>query len=598
VVQLNGAVSGGATTGTWTTTGTGAFAPDANTLNATYTPSAADKTAGTVTLILTSTNDGSCSTVSDTMSIGITQPASVAISADTLYACANNPDVQLSGTVTGSSTTGKWITSGSGGFSPDNLTLNATYQPNAADISSGSVTLYLESTNNGNCIPVQDSLKLFFTASPTANAGANLISCTNVPEVTLNGTIGGSSSTGVWSGGDGTFTADSTTLNAVYMPTSAEVLAGEVILVLTSTNNGTCNAVSDNVQITFTPPPFANFNSTDVCLNSTTVFTDFTLPGFGSVSEWNWAFGDGQTSTVQNPGHEYGMPGIYNVQLITTTNVGCMDTIVRQVTVFSPPAAGFTYTASCNGGNQAIVSFTDASTSADPVNYWLYDFGGQGASATQNPTQLFVGSGNFIISQIVETVNGCRDTLIQVVNIPPQPTAGFSYNTTNGMNIGAVFNFVDTSSYANSYSWSFGDGNTSSLSNPSNTYFANGEYVVTQIVTGDLGCVDSASITITINTVTNEINTLIPNAISPNGDGRNDVWKLEFIKLMYPNAEVSVYNQWGQELYYSIGYQFPWGGFYRGEPVPDGTYFYVIRLNDNSDNNIYKGSILVLKNAN
>jgi gliding motility-associated-like protein len=66
---------------------------------------------------------------------------------------------------------------------------------------------------------------------------------------------------------------------------------------------------------------------------------------------------------------------------------------------------------------------------------------------------------------------------------------------------------------------------------------------------------------------------------------------------MYPDAEVSVFNQWGQELYYSVGYPYPWGGYYRGELVPDGTYFYVIKLND-SDNAVYKGSILVLKNAN
>jgi len=596
VVTLNGTVSGGASTGIWTTLGTGTFTPNATTLAAQYVPSTADKTAGLVRLVLTSTNFGSCLPVSDTLSVSITQPPVVSSGADTLTTCYNNPNVTLSGSVTGTSTTGKWITSGNGVFVPNNQALNATYQPSANDINSGSVMLYIESTNNGNCVPVTDSLRVIFSPAPTVNAGANSVGCTNDPEATLNGSIGGSATSAVWSGGAGVFTPNNTALNATYTPTASEVTGGQVVLVLTTTNNGGCNAVSDNVQISFVAPPFANFNFTNACLNNNSVFTDFSLPGFGSIASWQWNFDNGQTSGTQNPVQLYTAPGVYDVQLVTTTTIGCTDTVVKQVTVYELPTAGFTYTTTCTG-TQIILAFTDQSTSTDPINYWFYDFGGQGTVASQNPSQIFSGDGNFNISHIVKTVNGCSDTIIQTITIPPRPEAGFSYNTTNGMNIGAVFNFVDTSSYASTYYWTFGNGNTSVLENPSNTYFSNGEYVVTQYVSGVLGCVDSASMTITISTVTNEINTLIPNAISPNGDGKNDVWKLDFINLLYPNATVAVYNQWGQELYYSTGYEFPWDGTYSGEAVPDGTYFYVINLNDSSAQPIYKGAILVLKNG-
>jgi gliding motility-associated-like protein len=596
MVQLNGAVSGGASTGTWTTLGSGNFIPDPVTLDAEYVPSQADKTAGLVRLVLTSTNFGSCNAVTDTMSVSITQPPVVEAGEDTLVVCYNNPDVVLAGVVSGASATGKWITTGNGLFTPNNQDLNATYEPSVNDLNNESVLIYLESTNNGNCVPVQDSVLIQFTSAPTVNAGPNIISCTNDPEVTLAGAIGGSATSAIWSGGNGTFTPDNTSLDATYTATASEISSGNVILVLTTTNNGGCNAVNDNIQISFVAPPFANFNFTDACLNTASTFTDFSLPGFGNINTWEWNFDNGQTSSIQNPTQLYTSPGTYDVQLITSTNTGCTDTVIKEVTVFELPAAGFSYVITCTSTN-VLINFMDESTSTDPINYWFYDFGGQGNIASEDPSQIFVGDGNFIISHIVETVNGCRDTSIITINIPPRPQAGFSFNTNNGLNIGAVFNFVDTSSYVNSWYWTFGNGNSSEEQNPSNTYFSNGSYVVTQYVTGDLGCTDSASTTIIISTVTNEITTLIPNAISPNGDGKNDVWKLGFINLLYASAKVTVYNQWGQELFYSEGYEIPWDGTYQAEAVPDGTYFYVIDLNDNSEDRIYKGALLVLKNG-
>jgi hypothetical protein len=82
-------------------------------------------------------------------------------------------------------------------------------------------------------------------------------------------------------------------------------------------------------------------------------------------------------------------------------------------------------------------------------------------------------------------------------------------------------------------------------------------FVVTQIVRDDYGCTDTARVAIRINNITNEISTLIPNAISPNGDGKNDVWKLEFLKLLYPNAEVDIFSRWGEQLFSSKGYSEP-----------------------------------------
>jgi len=91
------------------------------------------------------------------------------------------------------------------------------------------------------------------------------------------------------------------------------------------------------------------------------------------------------------------------------------------------------------------------------------------------------------------------------------------------------------------------------------------------------------------NNVTFEISTLIPNAISPNGDGKNDVWKLDFLSLLYPNASVKIYNRWGEEIYRAEGsYDSPWDGTYKGQLLPVGTYYYVLELNDPKSRNHLK----------
>ena len=591
-VTLNGTVSGGASTGTWSSpNGTGSFTPSAATLNAVYIPSSADTALGLISLVLTSTGPISCNPESDTMMVTITDAPVATISQDTIYACANNPNFPLSGTVFGATSTGKWTTTGNGIFSPDNLSLNCNYAPSPTDVSGGTIKIFLTSTGNGNCTAVKDSVVIIFTAPPVVSAGPNLLACTNEAEVNLAGVISGPTTTGQWTGGSGSYSADNLDLNALYTPTPGEVSGGSMTLTLTSTNNGTCNSVSDQVTINFVAPPFANFNFNNACLNDTVYFNDFSLNGFGNIIGWEYDFGDANTANVPNTYNLYGNSGQFTAQLIVESDAGCFDTTTKQINVYELPVADFDYTSSCNN-ELVVIDFTDASTIGNgSINYWFYDFGGQGSQATQNPSNLFTGEGNFVITQIVSTTNGCSDTTVKIITIPPSPSAGFFYNTSNGLNVGAEFEFIDTSDYAAAWFWELGNGATSNDQDPTTVYFENGQYEVTLYATGPLGCVDSVTKTITISTVTTEINQLIPNAISPNGDGKNDVWKLEFIDLVNPEAEIVVVNRWGQTVFESVGYSTPWDGTFNGELVPEGNYYYIIKL---SEDEIFKGALLVL----
>lgn len=594
VIQLNGIIGGGAATGVWTSNGTGTFLPNATILNADYVPSAGDITIGTLQFVLSSTNAISCATVSDTMEVSFTPAALVQAGPDTLIVCANNANVTLSGTVSGPTNTGKWLTSGTGNFSPNNSSLNCTYIPSVADTTGGFVWIYLESTSNGNCLPVQDSIYVSINNAPKVDAGPNQLKCSNSSQVQLNSSVIGGPFGGLWIGGSGTFSPSNSSLNAMYTPTATEVSNGSVVLTLSSTNNGTCNLVSDAIQINFVAPPFANFSGTSVCEGLSNVFTDFSLPGSGVLTNWSWRFQTGQTSNIQNPIHNFVTPGSYPVELIVTNSNGCKDTVSISVSVFDKPVADFTSANSCPN-NQVTVAFTDASTSSETINYWFYDFGGQGSAAMANVSQQFASGGTYTITHIVSTVNGCSDTIIAPIIIDPLPDAGFFYNSASGANIGAVYNFIDTSDYAVSYSWNFGDGSTSNTMNPSHTYYSNGNYYIVLQITNALGCVDSAIRFTTVTIITDEINTLIPTIISPNGDSSNDVWKLEFLDLDYPNAHIEIYNEWGQTVFISDGYETPWDGTFKGEPVPDGNYLYVIQLNANANPDIYKGVLMVLR---
>jgi gliding motility-associated-like protein len=594
---LSGSVNGPTTTGIWAG-GTGTFTPSNTSLNPTYIPTPAEIAGGSVNITLSSTNNGNCNQVKDSLVINFTTSPSVNAGVD-LSSCKNNPITVISGTVSGATTTGIW-TGGSGSFNPGNTSLTNSYTPSSSDIAAGSVTLTLNSTNNGNCSQANDTIVINFTNSPSVNAGVDLFSCKNNASLVLAGVVGGPTTTGIWTGGGGTFNPNNSVLTASYTPTNAEIAVGYVNLILTSTNNGGCNSVNDLIKLNFVPKPFANFNFNNVCLNNTTTFTDFSLPGAGTIASWEWMFGDATpTATTQNTSHTYSASSTFTTQLIVSNSFGCYDTIKKTPLIYPLPNASFGINRICSG-NLLTLTFSDSTTIASPetINTWLWDFGGPGQSNSQNPAQLFPGSGFYTIKLIATSNHNCKDTVSKQLNLTPRPSAGFAYSISSGVNVGTTVNFVDTSSYANNWSWNFGDGQgtSSSSQNPSTIYYDNGTYVITQIVSDGYGCSDTARAAIKINNITNEISTLIPNAISPNGDGKNDVWKLDFLNLLYPNASVEIYNRWGENVYNAEGsYTNPWDGTYKGQALPVGTYYYILKLNDANNTEPFKGGILLIR---
>ena len=281
-VQLNGFV-GNAPGGAWSG-GAGIFFPSNTMLATQYAPTAAEIAAGSLTLTLSSTGTAFCPAVTDQMTIVFTGAPIVDAGSD-LQICANNSAVQLTGNVTNASG-GTW-TGGSGAFAPSANVLSPVYTPTAGELAAGTLSLYLTSTGNGNCIAVRDTVVVTFTPAPTANAGADLDVCTNNPIVTLNGSI--TVATGAqWTGGLGTFTPNAQTLNAQYAPTPFELQSGSVQLTLTTTGNGNCIAVADQMTITVTPSPVVDAGADVItCSNQLQVPLIGTVQGGATTGLWS-----------------------------------------------------------------------------------------------------------------------------------------------------------------------------------------------------------------------------------------------------------------------------------------------------------------------
>ena len=249
--KLNATIIQGAKGVKWSG-GSGTFSPSDTSISPTYKPIQSEINAGKIVLTVSTTGNGNCNGVSDTVSISFTASPTASI-APVNPVCANNALFQLKGT----SSTGKgiWSTTTGGSFFPNASDLNPTYTPSKIDSLAGTVTLKFATTNNATCLPTSANVSVTLNPAPKVSAGPTKNSCSNNPNILLSGSVSGGASTGIWSGGSANFIGGNTNLSATYVPLTSEISVGKVTLTLTSTNNGICSAVSDTVTFYFTPSP-------------------------------------------------------------------------------------------------------------------------------------------------------------------------------------------------------------------------------------------------------------------------------------------------------------------------------------------------------
>jgi PKD repeat protein len=281
----------------------------------------------------------------------------------------------------------------------------------------------------------------------------------------------GSITTYAWSFGDGSTSASQN-------PTHTYTASGTYSVTLSITTSNDCNSLITKIT-TVDPQPIANFSVTTVCLGNTTLFTD---QSNGGATQWSWNFGDGNTSTQQSPSHTYTTAGTFTATLTSTgPGLGCNSSISHIVTLYPQPVANFNVTTVCLGN---VTQFTDQSTGG--ATLWSWNLGDGNSSTQQNPINTYTSSGTYTVTMNASAIGGCNSNSTKLVTVYPQPIANFSASSVC-FGIPTTFTNLSTGG-GTQWSWNFGDGNTSTQQNPSNTYTTSGIYTTSLTATGLGGC--------------------------------------------------------------------------------------------------------------
>ena len=248
--------------------------------------------------------------------------------------------------------------------------------------------------------------------------------------------------------------------------------------------------------------PVAGFSATPLtgCAPLVVTFKDEST---GGPKFWNWDFGNGQLSNVQNPVVVYTQPGIYSVTLVVKNANGTHGITKRDyIVVNASPQANFAanITTGCVPVN---VQFTDLSIdTAGTITSWEWDFGDGTKSNLKNPSKTYAVNGFYSVSLTVISSTGCRSSVgkNRFIRIVSGVKADFT-NTVNGNCLPPyTVSFSNESAGPGSltYLWDFGNGNTSTLRNPSLPYNSAGTFPVKLTTTSDFGCSNTIEKDITI----------------------------------------------------------------------------------------------------
>ncbi len=201
-----------------------------------------------------------------------------------------------------------------------------------------------------------------------------------------------------------------TSIGTTKTLTIAAPAATTTYLARSETSCGNSYALS--ITVTVLPNPTAAFNAANVCDGNNVEFNDASFDNNDVITNWNWNFGDGNTSTDQNPSFLFSSYGTQDIELVVTNASGCVDTSQQSVEVFDNPVAAFDFSTECLGDAS---SFTNTSAApASDIDSWTWEMEGSSYN-TQNTTHTFSGSGDFVVNLTVETEEGCSNSISQTV---------------------------------------------------------------------------------------------------------------------------------------------------------------------------------------
>jgi gliding motility-associated-like protein len=396
-VSCNGGNDGQATVST--TSANGPFSYLWNDINFQTTVSATNLNVGTYQVIVTDQNGCSDDT---TVSINEADPLSISISPDEAI-CMNG-----NATITALAF---------GGITPYTYTWdNGLYSSSSQVVSPAVTTTYtVFSTDANNCISADTSVTITVSSPVTLSLSASpgTTVCPN-EAITITATASGGIPSYLYNWGASLYTTnDSLYTLTVTQPTYIYVDVMD-----------NCNyLVKDSILVDVYPLPLIDvlYPDNDGCVPLTVNFFDNTSP---TPLSYTWGFGDpvsgvNNVSSMQSPTHTYTEPGTYSIDIIIVTANGCIDSMpfTNIINVYANPVADFYFTPEVGTVFEPIIDFIDASMDATS---WQWDFGDNSTSVDQNTSHMYNDTGYYKIDLMVESVNGCVDSVFRFMEIKGQ----------------------------------------------------------------------------------------------------------------------------------------------------------------------------------
>ncbi|MDX1651190.1 MAG: PKD domain-containing protein [Brumimicrobium sp.] len=536
---------------------------------------------------------GNCGTPSYSNTVCITVNPVPTITASDLSLCQGET-VDITTVTSPSGGTYYWEIDGSTNSSLDNLSPNIT-------------TDYIVHYSLNGCT-AEDTATLTVYNQPVAGIIVDSVCLMNQTSFTdntfLDNNGGNNIDTWEWHFGDG---STSSQQNPVHQYDSENVYDVELVVV---TNYG-CTDTAQTQTVVY-PLPSVDFVVNDVCLNEESVFQNNTSVSNqnsnNSIIGYLWSFGDGNSSSDENPTHTYSSPGTFDVELTATTNNGCVDSQTIQTVVYPRPVVSLTddTTIACS---PLCFTLNSNSTIDAPSSLASYNWYVDGELVQQGPDFSYSdcienNSGStrmYDVELEVISDQGCTNNLLlaDYLTVYHNPEASFEYSPEYLDVIETEVQFTNTSQFEDSIFWSFGTFETSVEQNPEIEFPAiAGDYLVTLLAITEEGCRDSVEVFINMD---DRIIYFAPNSFTPDGDEFNQNWKIIFPDGFIPNDfKLLIYNRWGELVFESYDHQIGWNGFYggaNGKEAPTGTYVWKMEFKENQTDKRYMktGHIILLR---
>jgi gliding motility-associated-like protein len=273
-------------------------------------------------------------------------------------------------------------------------------------------------------------------------------------------------------------------------------------------------------------------------------------------------------------------------------------------TVITNPLPSISFTTNTLQGC-APLTFTLTGTSDNPGDSFSWSDNITHSLVTGNPApMMFADSGLYSITLAVQSsVTGCINSIVKnnYIEVYPQPTASFYPDPAVASILDPTINFVNTSQGAVSYMWDFGDSGATNGSNfsitthPSHIYTYAGEYAVNLKATSNKGCIDIARVMVEIKP---DFALYIPNAFTPDENGKNDVFQPMGVGINEDNYRMDIFDRWGENVFTSNNFRKGWDGSIKGSSkmAPQGVYIYKIQVVDlQGGKHPYVGHVTVIR---